>query len=117
MGGWISFGWSIIKKFVTPSTERKIKILKPNNLNELFFYINPTQIEKKFGGMAEDIKSFYFPPIFPSNNYLLPNEKKNSILLDEEVYNALLKNNKEMVRSPYLSDQGIIDEKEGKFIF
>jgi hypothetical protein len=117
MGGWISFGWSIIKKFVTPSTERKIKILKPNNLNELFFYINPTQIEKKFGGMAEDIKSFYFPPIFPSNNYLLPNEKKNSILLDEEVYNALLKNNKEMVRSPYLSEQGIIDEKEGNFIF
>jgi hypothetical protein len=116
IGGWVSFGWSIIKKLVTPCTERKIKLLKTTNINELFFFINPLQVEKKFGGLAEDIVNFYFPPIFPSSHYLLPSEKKNSVLLDEEVYKALVKNNKEMVLSPFLQDTEIFNPDKSKII-
>lgn len=104
IGGWISFGWTIIKKFLDASTEKKIQLLKSSNINEMFKYINPRQIEKKFGGTAEDIKNYFFPPIFPDNNYFLSNEKSSNLLISEEKYLNLLQERKEMTPCPYLFD-------------
>jgi hypothetical protein len=102
IGGWISFGWTIIKKFLDASTEKKIQLLKSSNLDDMFKFINPRQIEKKFGGNAEDVKQYFFPPIFPDNNYLLSNEKSNKVLVSEEKYKALIKERSDMTPCPYL---------------
>jgi hypothetical protein len=105
IGGWVSFGWTVIKKFLDASTERKIQLLKPTNQQDMFRFINPRQIEKKFGGLADDVKEYFFPPIFPNQNFLLASEKKEEILIEEDRYRHLIKGNKDIVPCPHLNKQ------------
>jgi hypothetical protein len=117
IGGWVSLGWSIIRKFLDSSVEKKIKILKNNEINEIFNLINPLQVEKKYEGKATNVNNLFFPPIFPSNCYFLPNEKKSNILLDEEIYKNLAKTNQKMCLSPHLKWSSNIFDKSmhGKY--
>lgn len=96
-------GWSIIKKFINQRSERKIRVLNSENMAELFAFINKKQVEKKYGGMAPNVYNYYFPPIFPSDTYLMEDENKNIILTDEDIYRNLIKSNKELIPSPYLN--------------
>lgn len=114
IGGFVSFAWGLIKKFMDPSTQRKIRLLKGDALKDLFQFINRKQIEKKFGGLAEDVKEFFFPPIFPSNEYLMENESKEKILVNEEEYKKIIDEKREIVPSPFLQNsdnKGIIEEE------
>lgn len=70
---------------------------------QIFKFINKTQIEKKFGGLAENIESNFFPPNFPSDDYFSDLDNINEILVDEEKHREKLKNNKNLTQSPYIS--------------
>jgi hypothetical protein len=96
--------WNALKILLDPITISKIKLYSPNEVSsELFIYINRKQVEKRFGGLAEDINNDYFPPIFPNDEYLLPYEDKKTVLICESMYIEKLKKNKNISVSPYLN--------------
>jgi hypothetical protein len=95
--------WNALKILLDPITLSKIKLYSPKEVSlELFNNINRKQVEKKFGGLAEDVSSNYFPPIFPNDEYLLPNEKMETVLVSESNYIEKIKKNKNISVSPYL---------------
>jgi glutaredoxin len=93
VGSFFNMMWGMIKKIIDSNTEKKIKILKSGNFKEIFEIINPSQIEIKYNGTAENINSYFFPPIFPSDKYLLETEKEEDILLSEVEYEKKIKEN------------------------
>ena len=78
----------------------------------LFNYMNKNQVEKKFGGEAQNVENNNFPPIFPSNEYLLPIEKKEDILISERRYIEIVRKNKNITVSPYINE---MIERNGKY--
>ena len=98
--------WKTINIMFDPTTQRKIKLLQEDSdiEQELFKYINKTQIEKRFGGTADNIESKFFPPIFPSNEYITSKEV-TSIFVDENEYLEIINSNKEYRKSPFISNE------------
>jgi len=99
----LSMLWKTIKVVLDPNTEKKIKLLKSSEMNEIFKYINPEQVEERFGGKAKTVNEYFFPHIIPSVNFLLENETKNEKLVGKEEYLRILRNNSRYVMSPYIS--------------
>ncbi len=134
VGGMLTFGWSIIKRILDPVTVKKIKLLKASQLSQICEFINPSQLEKQYGGIAENRNKernkernssssnsnsnsssnrddYFFPPIFPSDNYMVKGEKIDSILISEIYYKELVMKKPKIVRSPYITfemNDGII---------
>ena len=52
--------WSIIKGFMDETTVKKIQFSKTSVPKTLFEIANPDQIEKKYGGNAQNITSFWY---------------------------------------------------------
>lgn len=77
--------WKVAKQFLEENTIQKIKIFKNCDLTDLFIYTNKEQIEKKFGGNANDLETFW-PPHFPSKNYFINNEDKKKLISKKEYY-------------------------------
>ena len=87
----MSYVWLIIKAFLSSSTVKKFFVLKDSEWNVIHKLVNPSQIEIKFGGTAENIKGKY---IFPPKN--IPGCYFLDILLHQLVspfYSHHLKNN------------------------
>jgi hypothetical protein len=64
--------WNIVKMIMGPTLEAKAIKVDTNDgeYDLLFKLINRNQVEKKFGGTAEDLKEGeFFPPKFISDNY------------------------------------------------
>ena len=51
--------WKIAKQFLDEVTMQKIKICKNSVAQDVFLHVNPTQIEKRFGGTAENVKNYW----------------------------------------------------------
>ena len=101
MSYFIVFLWNIIKTMLDSTTEKKLKIL--SDTSQIFTYINEEQIEKKFGGKAENVTEDYFPPKMPSSNYLKKGDNLSELFVDEKKYRELVAKNSEYVKSPFLS--------------
>jgi hypothetical protein len=87
-----SFIWSVAKKMLGPAVEKKLKMISSyNNYAELKTFVSKNQLEKKFGGILNDIEEGeYFPPRMPEfNTSSLDNP---DILISIEDYEELLKN-------------------------
>ena len=91
ISGNLDFMWSSIKPLLNLNTQRKIKLLKATNIQEVFTFINPMHLEQKLGGKANNMTSIFFPGYVPNNECLLPGEKKANIILDYDSYKNLLK--------------------------
>jgi len=98
--------WKTINILLDPSTQRKIKLLQgeAEMEREIFKIINRKQIEKRFGGLAENIEGRFFPPIFPSDEYFTSAEDENA-LIDDEMYVEISKNNPMLKKSPFINQQ------------
>ena len=71
--------WNIVKMIMGPTLEAKACNVSANDgsYDLLFQNINRSQVEKKYGGTAEDLKpGEYYPFKFASDNYFC-DEKKN----------------------------------------
>jgi hypothetical protein len=98
----LNFLWNIVRNWINPATFGKIKFVKkPEDLLET---INKEQIERMYGGLADDITNNYFPPTMPSDNYILPNEKEEDIHLTEDKYKELIDEGKLVTISPYFQN-------------
>lgn len=96
--------WIAIKNLLDPITQNKIKLFRGLDQIKLLKFINKEQIEKKFGGQAENIEKNFFPPKFPSNAYLLSKERYEEILVSESKYIEMVNSNNKIVVSPYLEE-------------
>jgi hypothetical protein len=90
--------YKIVKAFLDEATVHKIQFIENSNKGNIFTYINEEQVEQKFGGKAPDVvpgMHRLFPPLFPSNNFLLPGQVKSMEgIVSEEKYKELYKSDK-----------------------
>lgn len=88
LGVFVNILWSMIKPVLDKIIIKKVKIIGSNK-KEIFQHIHPSQVEKKFGGEAEDAQDMFFPPVMPSNKYLLGTENENEILISEQAFHQI----------------------------
>ena len=48
-------------------------------------HVNKSQVEKKYGGNAEDL-TVYWPPTLSSSEYLLDTDQPSDVLISKEEY-------------------------------
>jgi hypothetical protein len=100
--------WSFVSSFLDESTVKKIRFLNNENKSELFAFINQDQIEKRFGGKANDIIPGHnncFPPIFPNNKDLFDPLRSRGRILSEEEYKEMHLNGLLATTCPYFLDK------------
>jgi hypothetical protein len=80
-------------------------------------FINGENLEKRFGGNAEDLDytgNNLFPPRMPSSQkFLLDNENRNEVLISKKVYKELMKKLPKESLSPFILEE-IENEKKEK---
>jgi len=87
-----SIVWNVIKMIMGPTLEAKACKVDTNDgeYDLLFQLINKNQVEKKYGGTAEDLKpGEYYPPKFINDKYFCEEKLEN----DNEEQNELLDKN------------------------
>jgi hypothetical protein len=102
MSNVLNFIWNIIKNMLHPSTNKKIRFLKQDKLSELFESIHPDQVEKRYGGHAENLEMDYFPPYMPGGSVLLSGEVVENLLITDDRYRELFITGKITTMSPYI---------------
>lgn len=73
----VSIPWKIIKTFLEKVTVEKINIESNSYCKRMGDHINKVQLEKKYGGLAENLSDNYWPPKCGSLNYMLDSEDKS----------------------------------------
>ena len=101
-----SFGfkviWSTIKNFIDEVSLRKISLTNSNTNDEIKALVHPLQLEKQFGGEAENQKEPFWPPRLPP--YVI-DEYTESKLVKKEDYAQFIGEHPLFQRSPYCTDE------------
>ena len=97
MGTVLNMLWKIVKAFLDETSVKKIRFIKKGEYRDIFEFINEEQIEKKYGGKADDVHENFFPPIMPTNKYTRNNEG----IISEIEYENYIKQGKLTTISPY----------------
>lgn len=87
--------WSFVKLLIEQETLSKVVLIKDNERKSYFDFINPLQLEAKYGGLKENLIDKYFPPNYTKDkvhSYLLSFEKKLHILLTPNEYDIKMAN-------------------------
>jgi hypothetical protein len=92
--------WLLVKNVLDPVVQRKIRMVEPGS-KELFEFINKTQIEKKFGGTAENMDNYFFPHTVPSDEYFVEGDDPKDLLINDEEYLLKISRGQEIDVSPY----------------
>ena len=104
--------WKIIKRLIDERTAQKFNFISGANdiQNLVLSKIHPSQLEKRFGGDAENIPDeIDFPFFLPSNIYQIDDRYQSQIVTEEE-YIEMAMNDKLVTISPYLIQEGKIDK-------
>ena len=102
--------WKLVKKLIDEKTVQKFNFISSQDdiKNLILTKIHPSQLEMKFGGEAENITDeVEFPFILPSDQYQIDDRNRSQIVTEEE-YIELFNNNKLVIISPYLIQEGKI---------
>ena len=102
--------WKLVKKLIDEKTVQKFNFISGQDdiKNLVLTKIHPSQLEMKFGGEAENITDeVEFPFILPSDQYQIDDRNRSQIVTEEE-YIELFNNNKLVIISPYLIQEGKI---------
>ena len=92
--------WILVRNVLDPVVQRKIKMVEPGS-KELFKFINKSQIEKRFGGTAENMNDYYFPHVVPSEDYYVEGDDPSELLINEEEYLMKVSRGEDLDKSPY----------------
>ena len=103
--------YKFVSNFIGQPNEDKIVILDGKKDKHLFDDFNPDNLEKRFGGRAEDLvyegDNSLFPPRVPTDKIFFPYENPKNILITEEEY--IMKCKKGLIPkqsiSPYILDK------------
>ena len=103
--------YKFVSNFIGQPNEDKIIILDGRKDKHLFDDFNPDNLEKRFGGRAENLvyggENSLFPPRVPTDNIFFPYENPRNILITEEEYIIRCKKGlipKQSI-SPYILDK------------
>ena len=103
--------YKFVTNFIGQPNEDKLIILDGKKDKHLFDDFNPYNLEKRFGGQAENLiyggENSLFPPRVPTDNIFFPNENIKDILITEEEYITRCKKGlipKQSI-SPYIIDK------------
>ena len=102
--------WKIVKKLIDERTASKFNFISgENDIKELVLSkIHPSQLERRFGGIAENIPDeIDFPFFLPSNQYQI-DDRNESNIVSEEKYIEMVNNDKLVTISPYIIQEGKI---------
>ena len=108
---FLTFIYNIVCKIVEKVTVEKIILLKNKEDPKKNLYINPENLEIRFGGKAQDLEydkeNSLFPPRMPSDYFFLENENPKDILITEEEYIEKYKAGQIPLRnaSPYILEK------------
>lgn len=100
MGMFLRGLWKIVSVLLDPVTAKKIRFIAKDKTDEIFTLVNRSQVERKFGGRAKNIDSGFFPPIMPSEHYLLDSDSPEELFLSEDEYLELYHSNSLVSVSP-----------------
>lgn len=89
MSKFLNIVWKLVQVFLDDTAKKKIKFINDSNKDDIFTYINRCQVEKKYGGDAEDKKGEFFPGFMPSKKFLLNSQDKDKYLVSKENYKLL----------------------------
>ena len=106
MGYVLNFCWKIIKKLIDERTAEKFQFINGQSdiENIVLKNVHPSQLEKKYGGEAENLdEEIDFPFILPSQQY--QNDYNRKEIISEEEYIRKAKNNELCEISPYLKEK------------
>ena len=88
MGKFLSFTAKGVMSLFGNSS-KKIKILGKSDIKkEITIIINPNQLQKKYGGLGDNIiygNNNLFPPIIPSDEYFLPSDNIRTYYLKKNI--------------------------------
>ena len=107
---FLRFIYGIVCKIIAQITVEKIVVLNNKEDPKKNEYINPDNIEKRFGGDALDLdydeENSLFPPRMPTEEFFLENENSKDILVTEEEYLEKFKVGSIPLKSasPYIPD-------------
>ena len=110
--------YKFVCTFIGQPNEEKIVILESRKDKHLFDDFTPDNLEKRFGGNAENLiygeGDCLFPPRVPCENVFFPWEDKNKILISEEEYINLYKKGDIPIESisPFIREKLIKEEEE-----
>ena len=103
--------WKIVKKLIDERTAQKFNFISGEDdiKNLVLNNINPTQLEQRFGGEAQDVgEDLDFPFLLPSSEYQVDDRNEDQIVTEEE-YIKLVNEDKLVTISPYLIQEGKIN--------
>jgi len=90
LSGIFNFLWNLSVKIIGPTVEAKATKIDNDKgkYSDLFKLINKNQVEKKYGGNAENVEiGNYFPLSFQCNEYYSELDEKND--KDGDIYNKI----------------------------
>ena len=103
--------WKIVKKLIDERTAQKFNFISGEDDIKSFVLntIHPSQLEQQFGGEAENVgENLDFPFLLPSNEYQIDDRNEDQIITEEE-YIKLADEDKLVTISPYLIEEGKIN--------
>ena len=105
--------WKIVKKLIDERTASKFNFISGQDdiKNLVLDKIHPSQLEQRFGGTADDVgEDLTFPFFLPSDTYQIDDRNEDQIVTEDEYIN-LVNENKLVTISPYLIQEGKINQK------
>lgn len=103
-----NFIWSTIKGFLEEHTKKKIYITKNNTCSELQELFEPSQLEERYGGTAQNMDAPWWPPRFPQTS-VGPDPAK---LISEEEYEEYLADRPSLKMCPAFTAKKAEEEKK-----
>ena len=108
--------FKLICTFLEEVTVKKIVIVSGKDDNQMLNYINGDNLEKRFGGNAENLdysENNLFPPRMPSSQkFLLDNENRNQILISKNKYKEIMNTLPKESLSPFILEEIENEKKE-----
>ena len=91
----IKMAWKVIEGFMAVHMNNKMKLSDKNTDKELLAMFHPSQLERKYGGQADNVTQ-YWPPIMPSNEY----GHDDDLVMDQNEYEQVVADNPQLRKHP-----------------
>ena len=106
--------WKIVKKLIDERTAQKFNFISGQDdiKNLVLSQMHPSQLEQRFGGDAENVgENLEFPFLLPSDEYQIDDRNEDQIVTEEE-YIRMVNDDKIVTISPYLIEEGKINNND-----
>ena len=94
--------WTFAKTFLKEHTKRKIKVTGSSTHADLLQLVEPSQLEQRFGGLANNVEQNFWPPIVPSQHF---GQDSRNLVTRNEYAQLIQEGTRVLTPSPYLQQE------------